>query len=103
MRSLRELVIYGVKGMAAYAEHAGNLGFNSDSVDAFIQRALAATTNDSLTADELVALVLETGKHGVEVMALLDKANTTAYGNPEITEVNLGVRKTRPSSSADMT
>jgi len=92
IRSLRELVIYGVKGMAAYAEHAGNLGFNSDSVDAFIQRAIAATTNDSLTADELVALVLETGKHGVEVMALLDKANTTAYGNPEITEVNIGVR-----------
>jgi len=92
IRSLRELVIYGVKGMAAYAEHAGNLGFNSDSVDGFIQRAIAATTNDSLTADELVALVLETGKHGVEVMALLDKANTTAYGNPEITEVNIGVR-----------
>jgi hydroxylamine reductase len=92
IRSLRELVTYGVKGMAAYAEHAGNLGFNSDTVDAFIQRALAATTNDSLTADELVALVLETGKHGVEVMALLDKANTTAYGNPEITEVNIGVR-----------
>lgn len=93
IRSLRELIIYGVKGTAAYAEHAGNLGFNSDSVDAFMQRALAATTNDSLSADELVALVLETGKHGVEVMALLDKANTTAYGNPEITEVNLGVRK----------
>lgn len=93
VRSLRELIVYGVKGTAAYAEHAGNLGFNSDNVDAFIQRALAATTNDNLTADELVALVLETGKHGVEVMALLDKANTTAYGNPEITEVNLGVRK----------
>ncbi len=93
VRSLRELVIYGVKGIAAYAEHAGNLGFNSDSVDAFIQRALTATTNDNLTVDELVALVLETGKNGVEVMALLDKANTTAYGNPEITEVNLGVRK----------
>ena len=93
IRSLRELVTYGVKGMAAYAEHAGNLGFNSDRVDSFIQRALAATTNDKLSADELVALVLETGKHGVEVMALLDKANTTTYGNPEITEVNLGVRK----------
>jgi hydroxylamine reductase len=78
--------------MAAYAEHASNLGFNSDTVDGFIQRALAATLNDSLTADELVALVLETGKHGVEVMALLDKANTTTYGNPEMTEVNLGVR-----------
>ncbi len=92
VRSLRELTTYGLKGMAAYAEHAGNLGYHSDSVDAFIQRALAATTNDSLTADELVALVLETGKHGVEVMALLDKANTSTYGNPEITEVNIGVR-----------
>ena len=92
VRSLRELTTYGVKGMAAYAEHAGNLGFNSDSVDAFIQRALAATTDDTLSADELVALVLETGKHGVEVMALLDKANTTTYGNPVISEVNIGVR-----------
>lgn len=92
VRSLRGLITYGVKGMAAYAEHASNLGFNSDTVDGFIQRALAATLNDSLTADELVALVLETGKHGVEVMALLDKANTTTYGNPEMTEVNLGVR-----------
>jgi hydroxylamine reductase len=92
VRSLRELTTYGVKGMAAYAEHAGNLGYNSDSVDAFMQRALASTTDDSLSIDELVALVLETGKHGVEVMALLDKANTTSYGNPEITEVNIGVR-----------
>ncbi len=92
IRSLRELTIYGVKGIAAYAEHAGNLGYNSDTVDAFIQKAMAATTNDSLSADELVALVLETGKHGVEVMALLDKANTTSYGNPEITEVNIGVQ-----------
>ncbi len=93
VRSLRGLVTYGVKGMAAYAEHASNLGFNSDTVDEFIQRALAATLNDNLTADELVALVLETGKHGVEVMALLDKANTTTYGNPEMTEVNIGVKK----------
>ncbi len=92
VRSLRGLITYGVKGMAAYAEHASNLGFNSDTVDGFIQRALAATLNDSVTADELVALVLETGKHGMEVMALLDKANTTTYGNPEMTEVNLGVR-----------
>ncbi len=92
IRSLRELTIYGVKGIAAYAEHAGNLGYNSDTVDAFIQKAMAATTNDSLSADELVALVLEPGKHGVEVMALLDKANTTSYGNPEITEVNIGVQ-----------
>ncbi len=93
IRSLRELITYGVKGIAAYAEHAGNLGFNSDNVDAFIQKALAATTDDSLTADELVTLVLETGKHGVDVMALLDRANTTSYGNPEITEVNIGVGK----------
>jgi hydroxylamine reductase len=91
IRSLRELITYGVKGIAAYAEHAGNLGFYSDNVDAFIQRALAATTNDSLTADDLVTLVLETGRHGVDVMALLDRANTTSYGNPEITEVNIGV------------
>ncbi len=92
IRSLRELVIYGVKGMAAYAEHAGNLGHSADSVDGFIQRALAATTDDSLSVAELTALVLETGKHGVEVMALLDKANTSSFGNPEITEVNIGVR-----------
>ncbi len=92
IRSLRELVIYGVKGMAAYAEHAGNLGHSADNVDEFMQKALAATTDDSLSVEELTALVLETGKHGVEVMALLDKANTTAYGNPEITEVNIGVR-----------
>lgn len=92
IRSLRELVTYGVKGMAAYAEHASNLGYSSDEVNGFMQRALAATTDDSLTADKLVALVLETGKHGVDVMALLDKANTTTYGNPEITTLNLGVR-----------
>ncbi len=92
IRSLRELVIYGVKGMAAYAEHASNLGYSNDDVDGFIQKALAATTDDSLSADELVKLVLETGKHGVDVMALLDKANTTTYGNPEITKVNIGVR-----------
>jgi hydroxylamine reductase len=93
VRSLRELITYGVKGMAAYAEHAGNLGYNSDSVDAFMQKALAATVNDNLSVDELVSLVLETGQHGVEVMALLDRANTTAYGNPEMTEVNIGVGK----------
>jgi hydroxylamine reductase len=93
VRSLRELITYGVKGMAAYAEHAGNLGYNSDSVDAFMQKALAATVNDNLSIDELVSLVLETGQHGVEVMALLDRANTTAYGNPEMTEVNIGVGK----------
>ncbi len=93
VRSLRELIIYGLKGMAAYVEHAQNLGFNDNTVHAFIQKALVATTNDKLTADELTALVLETGKYGVSVMALLDKANTSTYGNPEISTVNLGVRK----------
>ena len=92
VRSLRELTIYGLKGMAAYVEHAQNLGYNDNEVHAFIQKALVATTNDALTADELTALVLETGKWGVTVMALLDKANTSTYGNPEITKVNLGVR-----------
>lgn len=91
VRSLRELVIYGVKGIAAYAEHADNLGHSAENVNRFIQRALAATTDDSISVAELTALVLETGKHGVDVMALLDKANTTSYGNPEITEVNIGV------------
>lgn len=92
VRSLRELIIYGLKGMAAYLEHAQNLGYNDTTVHAFIQKALVATTNDSLTADELTALTLETGKYGVSVMALLDNANTTTFGNPEITTVNLGVR-----------
>ena len=92
VRSLRELVIYGLKGMAAYVEHANNLGYDDAEVHPFIQRALVATTNDGLSADELTALVLETGKYGVSVMALLDKANTTSFGNPEITKVNLGVR-----------
>jgi hydroxylamine reductase len=92
VRSLRELIIYGLKGMAAYAEHAFNLGYNNHGIYAFMQRALVATTNDSLSIDDLVALTLETGKYGVEVMALLDKANTTNYGNPEISKVNIGVR-----------
>ncbi|HPT21433.1 MAG TPA: hydroxylamine reductase [Bacteroidales bacterium] len=92
IRSLRHLVIFGVKGMAAYAEHAFNLGFEDQGIYKFMQEALVATTDDSLTADQLVALVLETGKYGVAVMALLDKANTTKYGNPEITRVNIGVR-----------
>jgi len=92
IRSLRELIIYGLKGIAAYVEHANNLGYNDAEVHPFIQRALVATTNDTLSADELTALVLETGKFGVSVMAMLDKANTTSYGNPEITKVNLGVR-----------
>jgi len=92
VRSLRELIIYGLKGMAAYAEHAENLGFQDKSIDKFIQEALVATTDDSLTAAELTGLVLKTGEYGVSVMALLDKANTTKYGNPEITKVNIGVR-----------
>jgi len=91
IRSLKELIVYGVKGMAAYAEHAENLGHSSPEVISFMQKALAATTENK-SVDELVALTLETGKYGVEVMALLDKANTSAYGNPEITKVNLGVR-----------
>jgi hydroxylamine reductase len=91
VRSLRELVIYGVKGIAAYAEHAWNLGHKKDEIYAFMQRALVATTED-LSVGDLVDLVLETGKYGVDVMALLDAANTTAYGNPEATQVNLGVR-----------
>lgn len=92
VRSLRELIIYGVKGMAAYAEHAYNLGDTKQEIFDFMKKALAATQDDTLTADELVALTLETGKYGVEVMALLDNANTTKYGNPEISEVNIGVR-----------
>jgi hydroxylamine reductase len=92
VRSLRELIIYGLKGMAAYAEHASVLGFNNNEIFAFMQKALAATLDDSMTVDDLVALTMETGKHGVDVMALLDQANTSTYGNPEITEVNIGVR-----------
>ncbi len=91
IRSLKELLVYGIKGMAAYAEHAANLGYLNNDVFEFMHRGLAATTEE-LVADELVALVLECGKFGVDVMALLDKANTESYGNPEITEVNLGVR-----------
>ena len=92
IRSLRELITYGLKGMAAYAEHADNLGYYDPEIGKFIRKALAATMDDSLTADDLVALTLETGKYGVNTMALLDKANTSTYGNPEITEVNIGVR-----------
>ena len=92
IRSLRELLVYGIKGIAAYAEHAHNLGEDEEEIFAFIQKGLAATLDDSLGADELTALVLECGSYGVKVMALLDKANTTAYGNPEITRVNIGVR-----------
>ncbi|MBZ9607203.1 hydroxylamine reductase [Clostridium estertheticum] len=92
VRSLRELLIYGLKGMAAYAKHASSLGYNDDGLHAFTQKGLASTLNDNLSVDELVALVLECGKYGVDAMALLDKANTTSYGNPEITKVNIGVK-----------
>ncbi|MGD0711847.1 MAG: hydroxylamine reductase [Bacteroidales bacterium] len=92
IRSLKYMVIFGIKGMAAYAEHAFNLGFEDKSIWEFMQRGLAATTNDSLSKDELIKLVMETGSYGVKVMALLDKANTSTYGNPELTKVNIGVR-----------
>lgn len=91
IRSLRELIIYGVKGMAAYAEHAANLGYQDNDIHAFMQQALVSTT-ENLSSDELVALVLKCGEYGVKTMALLDKANTSTYGNPEITKVNIGVR-----------
>ncbi len=90
-RSLRELIIYGLKGLSAYSKHANALLKDNEEVDAFLQRALNATLDDSLSVDDLVALTLETGKHGVEGMALLDAANTGAYGNPEITAVDIGV------------
>ena len=93
IRSLRELITYGLKGLSAYSKHANALLQDDEAVDAFLQRALAATLDDSLTVDDLVALTMETGKYGVEGMALLDKANTSAYGNPEITKVNIGVGK----------
>lgn len=92
IRSLRELITYGLKGMAAYAEHALVLGKENEEIYDFIVKALAATLNDTLSVDELVALTLKTGKVGVDAMALLDEANTNTYGNPEITEVNIGVR-----------
>lgn len=93
IRSLRELITYGLKGLAAYSKHANALLKDNEEVDAFIQEALAKTLDDSLTVDDLVALTLETGKYGVDGMALLDEANTSAYGHPEITEVDIGVRK----------
>ncbi|MCH4096394.1 MAG: hydroxylamine reductase [Acidaminococcus provencensis] len=92
IRSLREMITYGLKGLSAYSKHANNLVQDNPEVDAFLQRALAATLDDSLTVDDLVALTLETGKYGVQGMALLDGANTGAYGNPEITTVDIGVR-----------
>ena len=93
VRSLRELITYGLKGLAAYVKHANVLGYDDKEVNAFMQGTLAKLLDDSLTVDELVALTLETGKFGVSGMALLDKANTSTYGNPEITKVNIGVGK----------
>jgi hydroxylamine reductase len=93
IRSLRELITYGLKGMAAYLKHANNTGHDDDEINLFIQKGLAATLDDTLKVDDLVALTLETGKYGVNVMALLDKANTSTYGSPEITKVNIGVGK----------
>ncbi len=91
IRSLRELITYGLKGLSAYSKHANVLLKDDPETDAFLQRALADTLNDSLKVDDLIALAMETGKYGVAGMALLDKANTEAYGNPEITRVNIGV------------
>jgi hydroxylamine reductase len=91
VRSLRALILYGIKGIAAYAEHANNLDVESNEVDAFMQKALVVLTDDTMTADELVSFVMETGKYGVDVMALLDQANTSNYGHPEVTTVKTGV------------
>ena len=95
IRSLRELITYGLKGLSAYSKHTNVLLQDNEEIDAFMQRALAATLDDSLSAADLIALTLETGKYGVDGMALLDNANTSTYGNPEITKVNIGVG-TRP-------
>ena len=92
VRSLRELITYGLKGMAAYAEHALNIGKEDPEIYEFVYEALAKSLDDTLSADDLVALTLKTGEYGVKAMALLDEANTSKYGNPEITEVNIGVR-----------
>ena len=92
IRSLRELIIYGIKGLSAYMKHANALGYDDESINAFMQATLAKTLDNTLSADDLVALTLETGKVGVDGMALLDSANTGTYGHPEITKVNIGVR-----------
>ncbi len=92
IRSLRELITYGLKGLSAYSKHANVLMNDNEELDAFLQRALSRLLDDTLSVDDLVALTLETGKFGVDGMAMLDKANTSAYGNPEITKVNIGVR-----------
>ncbi|MCE9675283.1 hydroxylamine reductase [Paraclostridium bifermentans] len=92
IRSLRELIIYGLKGLAAYMKHANALGYDDEKINAFMQSTLAKTLDDSLSVDELIGLTLETGKVGVDGMALLDSANTGTYGHPEITKVDIGVR-----------
>ena len=92
VRSLREVITYGLKGMAAYYEHSVNLGYENSEIVMFIEKALVSTLDNSLELGDLVGLTLETGKFGVDVMALLDSANTGKFGNPEITEVNIGVR-----------
>jgi hydroxylamine reductase len=92
IRSLKELLTYGLKGMAAYAEHAWNLGYKNTDIYSFLKKALLATIDHQISADDLVGLVLECGKYGVDVMALLDKANTETFGHPEVSKVNLGVR-----------
>lgn len=93
IRSLRELITYGLKGMSAYLKHANELGYDNEDISIFMQKTLASTLNDSLSINDLISLTLETGKVGVDGMALLDKANTESYGNPEITKVNIGVGK----------
>jgi len=92
IRSLREMIVYGLKGMAAYAEHAWNIGKKNNEIYSFMYEALASTLDDSLSEDDLVKLTLKTGEYGVKTMALLDEANTSKYGKPEMTEVNIGVR-----------
>ncbi|MBX4150723.1 hydroxylamine reductase [Paenibacillus lautus] len=92
IRSLRELITYGLKGMAAYTYHALHLEKDDNELNRFMRRALAATLDDSLEVQDLVTLTMETGKYGVNAMAMLDEANTSVYGNPEITKVNIGVR-----------
>ena len=93
IKSLRELITYGIKGMCAYAEHAMNLNKTKDEIFAFIEKALLATEDNSLSVEDLIKLTLETGEYGVNTMALLDEANTSRYGHPEITKVNIGVGK----------
>ena len=93
IRSLRELITYGLKGLSAYMKHANALGYEDENICAFMQKALSLTANNKISVEEYIALTLETGKFGVDGMALLDKANTESYGNPEITKVNIGVGK----------